>query len=80
MLLDHASTFLVYVKLDSKQRNRLTRLDEIPRLLVQLFELLMTETIDEDQKPFSTLQERAMTLQTIIDTLEQVILASKSAF
>ena len=78
MLLDHASTFLVYVKVDSKQRKRLTRLDEIPKLLVQLFELLMTETIDEDQKPFTTLQERAMTLQTIIDTLEQVVLAYRA--
>lgn len=69
-IVHEARVLLSLVDKSGQSELRVRSPADVPLLLLCAFELLTAETIKD--KPFRTPVQRARTLQTILDTLEQV--------
>ncbi|XP_053393718.1 uncharacterized protein LOC123523650 [Mercenaria mercenaria] len=72
-ILGQAMSLLPYVRANGHRDTTVDSLSDVPWLLVLVFELLTTETLPEEMKPFHSFQEQVHTLQMILDTLEQTL-------
>ena len=71
-MLQQAQRLLPHVRANGRPEVTCRDLDDVPLLIVHVFETMTGERVRETSKPFTCPHERADTVQRILNTLEEV--------